>query len=59
MELVIGYIASGYRKGTTWLRRTKPAKRDYRGLLAVDESENMKKSGAGDMALKVATVAVA
>jgi len=51
MKRVIGYIASGYRKDKIWLRRTKPAKRNYRVLLAVDDSESMKKSGAGDMAL--------
>jgi len=51
MKRVIGYIASGYRKDKIWLRRTKPEKRDYRILLAVDDSESMKKSGAGDMAL--------
>ncbi len=48
----IGDIASGYRKNTIWLKRTKPAKRDYRVLLAVDDSESMRKSGAGDMALR-------
>ncbi|KAL3924831.1 MAG: hypothetical protein SGILL_000803 [Bacillariaceae sp.] len=59
MKRVIGYIASGYRKDKIWLRRTKPAKRDYRVLLAVDDSESMKKSGAGEMALRaMATVAV-
>ena len=59
MKRVIGYIASGYRKDKIWLRRTKPAKRDYRVLLAVDDSESMKKSGAGDMALRaMATLAV-
>ena len=51
MKRVIGYIASGFRKDKIWLRRTKPAKRNYRVLLAVDNSESMKKSGAGDMAL--------
>ena len=50
MKRVIGYIASGYRKDKIWLRRTKPGKRDYRVLLAVDNSESMK-AGAGDMAL--------
>jgi midasin len=50
MKRVIGYIASGYRKDKIWLRRTKPGKRDYRVLLAVDNSESMK-NGAGDMAL--------
>lgn len=50
MKRVIGYIASGYRKDKIWLRRTKPGKRDYRVLLAVDNSESMK-NGAGEMAM--------
>merc|ERR1719428_1914847 len=59
MKRVIRYIASGYRKDKIWLRRTKPAKRNYRVLLAVDDSESMLKSGAGEMALHaMATVAV-
>lgn len=58
MKQVIGYIASGYRRDKIWLRRTKPAKRNYRALVAVDDSESMKKSGAGKMALKaMATLA--
>ena len=52
MKRIIGYIASGYRKDKIWLRRTKPAKRDYRILIAVDDSESMQKSQAGDMALR-------
>merc|ERR1711937_818259 len=55
MKRVIGYIASGYRKDKIWLRRTKPAKRNYRVLLAVDDSESMRKSGAGNMALRAMT----
>jgi midasin len=51
MKRIIGYIASGYRKDKIWLRRTKPSKRDYRVLLAVDNSESMAKTGAGGMAL--------
>ena len=51
MKRIIGYIASGYRKDKIWLRRTKPSKRDYRVLLAVDNSESMAKTGAGSMAL--------
>ena len=58
MKRIIGYIASGYRKDKIWLRRTKPAKRDYRILIAVDDSESMQKSQAGDMALRaLATLA--
>jgi midasin len=52
MKRIIGYIASGYRKDKIWLRRTKPAKRDYRVLIAVDDSESMQKSQAGDMGLR-------
>ncbi len=52
MKRVISYIASGYRKDKIWLRRTKPAKRNYRVLLAVDDSESMLKGGAGEMALR-------
>lgn len=59
MKRIIGYIASGYRKDKIWLRRTRPAKRNYRVLVAVDDSESMMKSGAGEMALKaMATLAV-
>jgi midasin (ATPase involved in ribosome maturation) len=60
MKKVIGYIASGYRKDKIWLRRTKPAKRNYRVLLAVDNSQSMQKRGAGMQALAaMATLAVA
>lgn len=59
MKRVIGYIASGYQKDKIWLRRTKPAKRNYRVLLAVDDSQSMLKSGAGSMALRaLSTLAV-
>merc|ERR1712232_633445 len=59
MKRVIGYVASGYRKDKIWLRRTKPAKRNYRVLLAVDDSESMQKCGTGEMALEaMATLAV-
>ena len=51
MKRVISYVASGFRKDKIWLRRTKPAKRNYRVLLAVDNSESMRKSGAGEIAL--------
>ena len=52
MKRVIGYIASGFRKDKIWLRRTKPAKRNYRVLVAVDDSESMAKNGAGHVALR-------
>jgi len=43
MKRVISFIASGYRKDKIGLRRTKPAKRNYRVLLAVDDSQRMQK----------------
>ncbi|CAB9508662.1 Nuclear chaperone required for maturation and nuclear export of pre-60S ribosome subunits (By similarity) [Seminavis robusta] len=59
MKRVIGYIASGYRKDKIWLKRTKPSKRNYRVLLAVDDSESMLKGGTGDVALRaLATLAM-
>jgi len=51
MRRVIPYIASGYRKDKIWLRRTKPAKRAYQVLLAIDDSGSMKHFEAEDMAL--------
>ncbi|CAM9381952.1 unnamed protein product [Choristocarpus tenellus] len=51
MRRVISYIASGFRKDKIWLRRTKPAKRDYQILLAIDDSESMADCGAGALAL--------
>jgi len=51
MKKVIGFIASGFRKDKIWLRRTKPAKRNFRVLLAIDDSESMK-GGGGQMALR-------
>jgi midasin len=58
MKRVIGFVASGYKRDKIWLRRTKPAKRNYRVRVAVDDSESMQKSGAGEMALRaMATLA--
>jgi midasin len=50
MRKVIPYIASGYRKDKIWLRRTKPAKRQYQVMLCVDDSESMRSTGAGGLA---------
>ena len=41
MKRVIEYIATEYRKDKIWLRRTKPNKRDYQVMLAVDNSSSM------------------
>jgi midasin len=49
MRKVIGYVASGFRKDKIWLRRTKPAKRNYRILILIDDSKSM--AVAGSLAL--------
>ena len=41
MKKVISYVASHYRKDKIWLRRTKPSKRQYRIIIAVDDSASM------------------
>lgn len=38
---VIPYIASQFRKDKIWLRRTKPSKREYQIVLAIDDSSSM------------------
>ncbi|XP_008553567.1 midasin [Microplitis demolitor] len=42
MRKIIPYIASQFRKDKIWLRRTKPSKRNYQILLALDDSSSMK-----------------
>ena len=41
MRKIIPYIASNFRKDKIWLRRTKPFKRDYSIILAIDDSFSM------------------
>lgn len=38
---IIPYIASQFRKDKIWLRRTKPAQRDYKITIAIDDSRSM------------------
>lgn len=38
---VIPYIASNFRRDKIWLRRTKPSKREFQLILAVDNSKSM------------------
>jgi len=45
MRRVIPYIASQFRKDKIWLRRTKPSKREYQIVLAIDDSKSMLQSG--------------
>merc|ERR1740130_594237 len=41
MRKVILYVASKFRKDKIWLRRTKPSKRCYQVMLAIDDSKSM------------------
>lgn len=52
MKKVIPYIASQFKKDKIWLRRTRPHKRHYQVLLAIDDSESMKQNHAGGTALE-------
>lgn len=56
MKKIIPYIASQYRKDKIWLRRTKPAKREYQILLAIDNTRSMQTYEATGVAC--ATLAV-
>eukprot|EP00911_Craspedida_sp_UC1_P001751 UC1_evm2s1334 len=41
MRKIIPYIASQFRKDKIWLRRTKPSKREYQVMVAIDNSVSM------------------
>ncbi|CCD26053.2 AAA family ATPase midasin NDAI_0G02760 [Naumovozyma dairenensis CBS 421] len=44
MKRIIPYIASQFRKDKIWLRRTKPSKREYQIMIAIDDSKSMSES---------------
>lgn len=52
MKKVIPYIASDFRKDRIWMRRTKPSKRTYQVMVAVDSSRSMQQNHAGQLALE-------
>ncbi|XP_014485932.1 PREDICTED: midasin [Dinoponera quadriceps] len=52
MRKIIPYIASQFRKDKIWLRRTKPSKREYRIVLALDDSKSMTDNHAQEMAFE-------
>ena len=57
MKKVISFIASHYRNDKIWLRRTLPSKRDYKILIAIDDSLSMKENNLGFFSLE-ATIAL-
>lgn len=56
MKRIIPYIASEFRKDKIWLRRTKPAKREYQVLLALDDSKSMAEPAVVDLAFQAIAV---
>ncbi|KAI5058508.1 hypothetical protein GOP47_0026678 [Adiantum capillus-veneris] len=52
LKKVIPYIASQFRRDKIWLRRTKPSKRQYQVVLAIDDSRSMSESHCGHLALE-------
>ncbi|OXU25001.1 hypothetical protein TSAR_006385 [Trichomalopsis sarcophagae] len=52
MRKIIPYIASQFRKDKIWLRRTKPSKRDYQIVLAIDDSSSMADNHSKELAFE-------
>ncbi|XP_060523118.1 midasin [Cylas formicarius] len=52
MRKIIPYVASQFRKDKIWLRRTKPSKRDYQIVLAIDDSSSMDDSHSKELAFE-------
>ncbi|CAN3377160.1 hypothetical protein DIURU_003588 [Diutina rugosa] len=60
MKRIIPYIASEFRKDKIWLRRTKPSKRQFQIMIAVDDSKSMSESATTELAFNsIALVAKA
>lgn len=52
MRKVIPYIASQFRKDKIWLRRTKPSKREYQIVIAIDDSSSMAHNHSKELAFE-------
>lgn len=52
MRKVVAFIASNFRRDRIWLRRCKPHQRDYRIVVALDNSKSMSECDAGPRALQ-------
>ncbi|CAA2972808.1 midasin isoform X1 [Olea europaea subsp. europaea] len=52
MKKVIRFFASHFREDKIWLRRTRPNKRDYQVVIAVDDSRSMSESRCGGVAIE-------
>jgi midasin len=51
MKRIIPYIASNYRKDKIWLRKSQPDEKNYKIMIAVDNSLSMKEKSVGKLAL--------
>ncbi len=58
MKKVISFIASHYRNDKIWLRRTLPSKRDYKILIAIDDSLSMQEQNLGFFSLEATVTLV-
>eukprot|EP00796_Vickermania_ingenoplastis_P012973 gene12973-8827_t len=56
MKRIIPYIASQFKKDRIWLRRTKPHKRTYQIMVALDDSLSMQANGAGEFSCRAVTL---
>lgn len=52
LKKIIPYIASQFRKDKIWLRRTKPAQRDYKITVAIDDSKSMDHNNSKQLTLQ-------
>ncbi|GKA98217.1 hypothetical protein Tco_0826111 [Tanacetum coccineum] len=52
VSMVISYIASHYRKDRIWLRWTRPNKRNYQIVIAIDDSSSMSENNYGIVAIE-------
>lgn len=52
MKRIIPYIASQFKKDKIWMRRTKPSKRQYQVMIAVDDSKSMSESQSVKLAFQ-------
>ena len=49
MRRIIPYIASNFQNDRIWLRRSKPSKRVYQILIAVDDSSSMSENNCNQV----------
>ena len=53
---MVAYIASHFRKDKIWLRRTRPDKRQYQVVIAIDDSRSMGENGCGTFAMEAVSL---